>query len=163
MQIQEQSVIRRQPLPHGLPARKQVFVEQYLVDLKARDAAIRAGYAAKSAHVTASRLLAEPKVRKAISQELTTRFDVSKASIIDQLAALAFANLGDYYEWTDGELHVKPSRKLTDRQKKAVSAVCRVNGVKGGIVNLRIADSLKALELLAKMLGMLECRHAHKR
>ncbi|MDZ4738773.1 MAG: terminase small subunit [Alphaproteobacteria bacterium] len=163
MQIQEQPLIRRQSRSLGLPARKQVFVEQYLIDLKARDAAIRTGYAVKSAHVTASRLLAEPKVRKAISAELVTRFDVSKESIIDELAALAFANLGDYYDWTGGEIRVKPSRKLTAQQKKAVTSVRRVNGADGGIVQLRIANQLKALELLAKLLGMMDNKHARKR
>jgi phage terminase small subunit len=63
-------------------------VQQYLVDLKTTEAAIRTGNAANSAHVTASRLLAEPKVQQAITDELCTKFAVNKETIIQTLAAI---------------------------------------------------------------------------
>jgi phage terminase small subunit len=40
-----------------LTARQERFVDEYLVDLNAKQAAIRAGYSPKSAHVEGSRLL----------------------------------------------------------------------------------------------------------
>lgn len=38
-----------------------------------------------------------------------------------------------------------------------------MNGVDGGILSLRTADRLKALELLAKLLGLMDNTHARKR
>ena len=84
-----------------LTARQELFIQEYLVDLKARDAAIRAGYAASSAHVAASRILATPKAKEAISAALADRFGVTKLSIVDELSAIAFANLGDHYAWNE--------------------------------------------------------------
>ena len=43
------------------------FIEEYLVDLNAKQAAIRAGYSVKSAHVEGSRLLINAKVAAAIT------------------------------------------------------------------------------------------------
>lgn len=45
------------------------FVNEYCIDLNGTQAAIRAGYAANSAHVTASQLLANPKVKKLVAEK----------------------------------------------------------------------------------------------
>jgi phage terminase small subunit len=50
-----------------LTPKQQRFVEEYLVDLNATQAAIRAGYAPKSAFVQGSRLLSNAKVAQAVS------------------------------------------------------------------------------------------------
>ncbi|WCK55419.1 terminase small subunit [Aneurinibacillus sp. Ricciae_BoGa-3] len=51
-----------------LPPKQQLFVHEYLVDFNATQAAIRAGYTANSARITASKLLAKANVRKAVAQ-----------------------------------------------------------------------------------------------
>ncbi len=51
----------------ALTARQERFVAEYLVDLNATQAAIRAGYAEKSADVEGSRLLVNTKVAKAVA------------------------------------------------------------------------------------------------
>ena len=48
-----------------LTNRQKRFVEEYLIDLNARQAAIRAGYSPKTAQEQASRLLANVKVQTA--------------------------------------------------------------------------------------------------
>ncbi len=52
-----------------LTARQERFVDEYLADLNATQAAIRAGYSARSAHVEGSRLLTNAKVAAAISAD----------------------------------------------------------------------------------------------
>ena len=47
-------------------ARQSLFVEEYLKDLNATQAAIRAGYSAKTAESQGSRLLTNVKIKKAI-------------------------------------------------------------------------------------------------
>ena len=149
---------------HDLPARgarlgahaKQLgFIQEYLVDLKGRDAAIRAGYSPRSAHVTASRILADPRVRSTIAASIEERFSVTKESIIEELSALAFASLGDHYSWADGKIHTRPSRELTAHQRKAVSSIRRVHARDGSLLEVRMPDKLRALELLASVLGLL--------
>lgn len=63
-----------------LTNRQKRFVEEYLIDLNARQAAIRAGYSPKTAQEQASRLLANVKVQTAISAFLV---DISSAKIAD--------------------------------------------------------------------------------
>ena len=63
-----------------LTNRQKRFVEEYLIDLNARQAAIRAGYSPKTAQEQASRLLANVKVQTPISAFLA---DISSAKIAD--------------------------------------------------------------------------------
>lgn len=64
----------------GLTARQSRFVEEYLVDGSGRQAAIRAGYSARSAQQIGSNLLRKPKVaealavRRGIGRELAVLF-----------------------------------------------------------------------------------------
>lgn len=54
------------------------FIEEYLVDLNAKQAAIRAGYSVKSAHVEGSRLLINAKVAAAITAAKQERSSATK-------------------------------------------------------------------------------------
>jgi len=151
---------------HDLPARgarlsahaRQLgFVQEYLVDLNGKDAAIRAGYSPRSAHVTASRILADPRVRSTIASTIEERFGVTKESIIEELAAIGFASLGDHFSWDEeGRIRSKPSRSLTQAQKRAVASIRQRRAGNGAIVEVRLPDKLKALELLSKVLGLVE-------
>lgn len=50
------------------------FVEEYLVDLNGKQAAIRAGYSRKTAELQASRLLRCPKVQKTLEAAMQACF-----------------------------------------------------------------------------------------
>lgn len=54
------------PQARPLTPRQQAFVREYLIDLNATQAAIRAGYTATNAHVTGPRMLAFVGVREAV-------------------------------------------------------------------------------------------------
>lgn len=57
----------------ALTARQSRFVDEYLIDLNGKQAAIRAGYAATSAEYQASRLLSNDKVKNAIAERKAVR------------------------------------------------------------------------------------------
>ncbi len=57
----------------ALNPRQKRFVEEYLLDLNAKQAAIRAGYSERSAEVTGSKLLSNPKVSRAIGDAIKKR------------------------------------------------------------------------------------------
>lgn len=133
-----------------LRPKQQRFIEEYLVDLNGKQAAIRAGYAAGSAHVTASRLLNRPSVRASVASTIGDRFGVTRWTIVEELAAIAFHNIAEYMDWSDGSVTVVPSLMLTETQLKAVASA-RLTG--SGCTELKFHDKLKALELLSRALG----------
>lgn len=141
-----------------LTLRQQHFVKEYLVDLAAAKAAIRVGYARSCAHVSASRLLRRPAIRAAIQAEFEKTFGVTKLTIAAELAAVAFHNVGDIVCW-DQNLRVRPSNSLSDDQRKAVVAVRQTKGK----IEVQFADRLRALELLARVLGMMRDGPARER
>jgi phage terminase small subunit len=68
------------------------FVEEYLLDLNAKQAAIRAGYSPKTAEIQASRLLSNAKVQRAVSEAIdrrTTRVEVDQDWVLSRLALVA--------------------------------------------------------------------------
>src|SRR5208282_2578914 len=76
------------------------FLEEYLVDLNGKAAAIRAGYSPKSAEVQASQLLRNSKIRVALEdamQARSKRTEVTADRIVAEYARIAFANIRDYW------------------------------------------------------------------
>ena len=68
--------------------KQERFCQEHAIDLNGTQAAIRAGYAPGSAHVTASRLLRNAKVRERVDQlivEYRERVEVSVDSITELL------------------------------------------------------------------------------
>ena len=61
-----------------LTARQERFIDEYLVDLNATQAAIRAGYSAKSARAIACENLAKPDIQEAIALAKQARAEATK-------------------------------------------------------------------------------------
>lgn len=59
--------------PSGLKPKQQAFVDEYLVDLNATQAAIRAGYSERTANEQGARLLANVSVQAAIRERMRDR------------------------------------------------------------------------------------------
>lgn len=93
-----------------LPKRRQRFVEEYIVDYNATQAAIRAGYSEKAARSTGSEILQNPDIQAAIHEELekqSQRTNVTADRIVQELAAMAFERGAD---WTESKM--KNNNKL---------------------------------------------------
>ncbi len=79
-----------------LTPKQERFCHEYMVDLNATQAAIRAGYAENSAHVTGCRLLSNDKVSEAIAAgkaELAERAGVSQDWVIERLKEVREASM----------------------------------------------------------------------
>ncbi len=104
-----------------LNAKQQRFVAEYLVDLNATQAAIRAGYESKNADVTGPRLLGNVGIAAAIAEgqkELAEKAGVTAEKIVAELAKLGFSNMRDYLGVnSDGSPYVDLS--AVDRDKWA--------------------------------------------
>lgn len=87
------------------------FVAEYLVDLNATQAAIRAGYSPKTADSQASDLLTLPKIQLAIQAALRARqarTQITQDRVLHELAILAFSSVDHYEVDDDGNVVPKP-------------------------------------------------------
>lgn len=60
-----------------LTSKQQLFCEEYLIDLNATQAAIRAGYTEKSARVTACKMLTNANIESKISELMSARSELT--------------------------------------------------------------------------------------
>ena len=142
------------------PAQRR-FVEEYVADCNGtrayRVAYPNASYAA--ARTNAGRLLALPAVAREVragraAQRRRTR--ISADRVLRELAAIAFSDIGDLFD-SDGR--PIPVHQLDPATRRAIAAVStgRVNdpaGVVSEKFHVRFWDKLRALELLARHLGL---------
>jgi phage terminase small subunit len=156
----------------ALSEKQKRFVSEYLIDLNATQAAIRAGYSKKTATVQASRLLTNAKVQEELSKQQTKvaeRLEITKDRIVDELAKIGFANMLDYMRaGLDGDPYLDFSG-LTRDQAAALSEVT-VEDFRDGRgedardvrrVKFKLHDKKGALVDLAKMLGFVVEKHEH--
>jgi hypothetical protein len=81
------------------------FVEEYIVDLNGKRAAIRAGYSARSAEVQASRMLRDAKVKKAVESSMKARS--KRTDDAEDVGSLNYEPWHAYQRWlASGELRV---------------------------------------------------------
>ena len=154
--------------PHALTPRQARFVEEYLVDLNATQAAIRAGYSARTADKIGSELLGKTRVAEAISQAQTTRSDrtqVTADRVVAELAAIGFAKLGDYAEWGTDRFVLLESKAVDTRavQEIKVRETVLVGGEGSETVvkreyGIKLHDKIKALVKLGEHLGMWDAK-----
>ena len=137
--------------------RIQQFVREYLVDLNAAAAARRCGYPAKAAASRGNKLMARQDVQEAVKQamaERAARTGVTVDRVVLEYARIAFADARKYFDWGPWGVKVRPAATLDDDAAAAV-AVLRVGGVRSGRpTHLRLHDKLRALNVLARHLGL---------
>ena len=68
-----------------LTPKQQAFVQEYLIDLNATQAAIRAGYSEKTARQTATENLAKPYIAKAVAEAQAKRAETTNRTAADVL------------------------------------------------------------------------------
>lgn len=138
--------------------KQKLFVEEYLLDLNATQAAIRAGYSPETAGAIGAENLKKPQIQNAIARaiaERSRRTGVNAERVVLELAKIAFANAGDLIDAQDATVRDGASREdLAAIQSIKVKDM----GDMGIEREVRLADKLKALELLGRHLGMFSDR-----
>lgn len=139
-----------------LTEKQKRFADEWLIDMNGTAAAIRAGYSVKSAEVTASKLLRNPKVRTYIDERMaehSRRTGVTQERIIRELARIAFLDPTQLVDMDTAEL--LSDAAVDDRAAIASVKVKTMSGETEMIEReVRFADKIKALELLGKRFGM---------
>ena len=90
-----------------LTEKQQRFIDEYLIDLNATQAAIRAGYSVKTAREQASQNLTKLNIQQAISEKMaerSKRTGVNQDRIVLELAKIAFVNAADVIDSDDATI-----------------------------------------------------------
>lgn len=149
-----------------LSPKRQRFVEEYLIDLNATQAAIRAGYAPKGAKQQGDRLLTYVDVDAAVKKVLAERSkanQISQERILEELRRMAFVDSTRISWIEDGEVHFAETKDLSEDDRRAIAEISETisqNGKK--TISVKVHSKQKALELLGKHLGMFVDRHEIK-
>jgi len=143
----------------SLTAKQQAFVNEYLIDLNATQAAIRAGYSAKTAYSQGERLLSNVEVSSAVSAAKAARSEktgIDATWVLMRLAMEAQADLADLYD-DGGSLKPVKDWPLVWRQGliQGVETVREGSGESISIVDkVKISDRIKRIELIGKHVGV---------
>ncbi|HMN09293.1 MAG TPA: terminase small subunit [Gemmatimonadaceae bacterium] len=132
------------------------FVAEYLVDLNATQAAIRAGYSVKGAETQGSALLRNPQVSAAIAAGKAMQLDqadLTATRILEELRRLA---LNDPRQFFDADGRLRPVTEWT-AEMGAVLAGMDVDTDRDGdtVVKVKFWSKTAALDTLAKHFGLL--------
>lgn len=143
------------------------FCHEYMKDLNLSQAYMRTYPDAKaeSARRLGSKLLTNVDVQRRISELMEARakrMNISADAVIKRLADIAFGHLGMVCVWTETGLDIKERDDLSDSELALIDSldISPVGDGDGGLLGYRkkvkLRDSLKALELLSRHLGLLD-------
>lgn len=139
-----------------LTPKQKRFVEEYLIDLNATQAAIRAGYSPKTANAQAGRMLVNVSIQEEIQRQRnkrSERTEIKQDHVLKELASIGFSRYTDIVNIRRGVIFVRDTEELPDSVKAAISSI-RYNA--DGAVEVKLCDKNKALELIGRHLGMFD-------
>lgn len=144
----------------ALPPKRRTFVEEYLVDLNATQAATRAGYSPKAAEVTGHRLLRDDKIAAAIDaamRERSARLGVKQDNVLTEIARVAFSDVRKLF---DGQ-QLKSIDDLDDATAAAVASVKVVTKNLGDgqveyVHEIKLWPKTQALDMAGRHIGIFE-------
>lgn len=153
-----------------LTDKQKTFIDEYLVDLNGTQAAIRAGYSARTANRAASENLNKPAIQEALSRRMKNR--EKRTEITQDRVLREYARLGFFDPRKLFDAHGIP-KDITDLDDDtaAVLAGMEVMDIYAGsgddrafvgyLKKYKLADKKGALDSIAKHLGMFTERHEH--
>lgn len=156
-----------------LTTKQAQFVEEYLVDLNATQAAIRSGYSEETAQQQGSRLLLNVVVGKAIADAMaqrSVRTRVTADRVLTELARIGFSDIRSVVAWRanvaetgeedeDGEPKTRAFNEveligsdLIDHD--AAAAVAEISQGKDGALKVKMHNKVSALQEIGRHLGV---------
>lgn len=136
-----------------LTAKQEKFCYEYVIDLNATQAALRAGYSEKTAYSSGSRLLKNVEIQKFIQ---TLQADLEKTAGITALKVLkehkkiAFSDTSMIRE---GWMTLKAYKELPKEIKDCIQEVATRETKYGNEIKIKFYDKQKSLDSISKILG----------
>lgn len=135
------------------------FVEEYLIDLNATQAAIRAGYSARTAGSQGQRLLKNVEIQNAIAERqkiLSDKTSITAQKVLNEYAKIAFSDIKEVLSWDEeGRVSVYQSEDIDTSFVQSIQQTTTESDFATVYkLNVKLYDKLKALDALSKHLGL---------
>ena len=156
----------------ALTAKQQRFVDEYLTDLNATQAAIRAGYSEKTARSISNENMTKPDIQAAIAkgmQARSGRTEITQDMVLRELAKIGFSDIRKVVRWgetqvrmidgeDDGPEDMVPYHGLalidsTEIDDNTAGAIAEVSQGRDGL-KVKLHDKKGALVDIGRHLGM---------
>lgn len=144
----------------GITAKQQRFVDEYLVDLNATQAAVRAGYSNRTAKQQGQRLLTNADLQASVASASASRSERTKVTADTVLLRLAEALEADLADLYDDEQNLKPVKEWPPIWRKGLVAGLEVEELFEGrredrehigrVRKVKLADRTRIIELIGK-------------
>src|SRR5665647_17848 len=136
-----------------LTGKEEKFCYEYLIDLNATKAAIRAGYSVKSARYIGYQNMTKLHIQSRIKENqsnLAKAAGITALRIVMELKKIAFLNTGDLrLDWKT----LKDWDSLTEDQKACIQEISTTPGKFGDSISVKFYNKQDSLNALSKILG----------
>ena len=147
---------------HNLTDKQQRFCEEYMVDLNATQAAIRAGYSEQTAATIGCENLIKPNIQNYIQQLQKEIRERNEATVDECVMLLTNIIRFDIAELYNDDVTIKDPKEIPDSIRNAIEEVhiyskkSKKGKVKGNTKKIRSYNKLNAVEKLMRYLGAFE-------
>lgn len=136
-----------------LSEKQKRFCQEYIIDLNATKAAIRAGYSENGAKVQGHRLLTNANIKSYIVElikNISQKTEITAERVLKEYAKLAFTNFDDLVDMSTGRPVFRDIEAINPDHMAALQSVSETKvGLK-----FRMHDKKGALDALARHLGI---------
>lgn len=140
-----------------LTNKQKRFIEEYLIDLNATQASIRAGYSPETAKEIGCENLTKPNIKNEIDKaiaERSRRTGINQDRVLREIAKIAFVNPSDVINFNQATV----KENASDDDLAVISGI-KIKSIPTDDGNIqerevKLYDKLKALDMLGKHLGM---------
>lgn len=156
----------------GLTDKQERFCQEYIIDLNATQAALRAGYSKNTAQEQSSRLLSNVMVQERVQELNKSRSEatgITQKRVLEEYAKIAFFDIREIYDVDGGLTNVK---QLDDSSAGAIASIKSSEewgeddegnrAITGALKEVKVFDKLRALEALGKHLGVFDADNRQK-
>lgn len=136
----------------NLTPKQQRFVEEYLIDLNATQAAIRAGYSEKTAKEIGSENLTKPNIANAIQEAQNKRTEQTQIDAAYVLKRLVEIDQMDVLDIMDDQMKIRPVNEWPKVWRQYVVNLenLELSDGEGCFKKIKWPDKVKNLELLGR-------------
>jgi len=154
------------------------FIQEYLVDLNATQAAIRAGYSQRSAKQHADAMLSRPHIAAAVAkaqQRRADRTEITQDMVLRELAKIGFSDIRKVVRWGNTTVRTEVDDEGKEVEKAyhgialvdsseidddTAAAIAEVSEGREGL-KVKLYDKARALVDIGKHIGMFKERVEH--
>lgn len=141
-----------------LTDKQEMFCQEYLIDLNATQAAIRAGYSKKTARDIACENLAKPNIQARIAElkeSRSNRIEITSDEVLQELKNFVYSDITETMNLTFKQIKELPIelRRMIAAYKKTET---KFDGGSKVTYEIKFIDKMKAFEMVNRHIGFYE-------